>query len=73
MNDETENSTAATVAETDHKPDVYAIKYFKLLRKCEAIKLDNERLINYIHQVNKLIRKQKRQRRLMHCQKSNHY
>lgn len=41
--------------------DPYEVKYFKLQKKCESIKLQNYRLINHICQINKLVRKAKKQ------------
>lgn len=37
------------------------IKYTKLLKKCEQIRMENFRLINYIDQINKLVRKVRKQ------------
>lgn len=41
--------------------DQISIKYSKLFAKCEQIKMENFRLINYIDQINKLVRKVRKQ------------
>lgn len=41
--------------------DQISVKYSKLLRKCEQIKMENFKLINYIDQINKLVRKVRKQ------------
>ena len=41
--------------------DQISIKYSKLVKKCEQIKMENFRLINYIDQINKLVRKVRKQ------------
>jgi hypothetical protein len=45
----------------DQPDDQIKIKYSKLLKKCEQIKMENFRLINYIDQINKLVRKVRKQ------------
>lgn len=37
------------------------IKYSKLVKKCEQIKMENFRIINYLNEINKLIRKVRKQ------------
>jgi hypothetical protein len=43
--------------------DNYSNKYYRLMRKCETIKLDNQRLINNIYKINQLFQKYYKQKR----------
>jgi hypothetical protein len=45
--------------------DNYSNKYYRLLRKCESIKLDNQRLINNIYKINQLLQKYHKQKRFL--------
>uniref|UniRef100_T1ILZ9 INO80 complex subunit F domain-containing protein n=1 Tax=Strigamia maritima TaxID=126957 RepID=T1ILZ9_STRMM len=45
--------------------DPYEKKYFALLRRCESIQQNNERLVNRIHHVQKLLRRLRQERRLL--------
>jgi len=59
-----------TFDEEDNDNDIiednnYCNKFFKLMRKCESIKLDNERLINNIYKIKKLSQKYEKHKRIL--------
>ena len=60
-------------AESDNECDELVKKYDKLAKKCESIKLDNERLINNICQIKKIIHKYQKQRRFRQIYVSNYF
>lgn len=67
---ETSNSSAAImngviIKEELNGSDKYPARCSHLLTRIESIKLDNERLINHIYQVKKLVHKYRRQRRYL--------
>ncbi|KAF4519218.1 hypothetical protein B566_EDAN015324 [Ephemera danica] len=43
----------------------YKNKYFMLLQRCEQIQKDNERIVNRIHEVRKLLRRSRKDRKLL--------
>ncbi|XP_014259198.1 non-histone protein 10 [Cimex lectularius] len=66
FSDESEEESAEEI-------DVYRKKYQLIIERCEVMQQDNERLVNRIHQVKKILKRRRKERRFlmnrldMHC------
>ena len=61
INDEQEMDFNQDFNQDQTVEDQISIRYSRLFKKCEQIKMENFRLINYIDQINKLVRKVRKQ------------
>lgn len=51
--------------QSDDQHDIYERKYYALKRKCEEVQQTNEKLVNRIRHVKKILRKYKKLRRFL--------